>query len=87
MRWRELPLIEKYERNIAQKYYNVLEKSVILAIDEYYSVLNKFGLYDEKTDTYNWRKLFWMFSGAFFAFTLLIPVYAAIGIFLFNHLR
>ncbi len=80
-------MIEKYERDVGQKYYNIFELLVITAIDEYYSVMSKFGLYDETTDKYNWRKLFWICSGFVFAFTLLLPLYAAIGIFLFNHLR
>lgn len=80
-------MIEKYERNIGQKYYNQLELVVLLAIDEYFRILTKFGLYDEKTDSYNWRKLFWIFTGLFFSTTLLLPVYAAIGLYLFNHLR
>ena len=80
-------MIEKYERNVGQKYYNILELIMIICVDEYYSILNKFGLYDEKSDSYNWRKLFWIFTGLFFTTTLLLPVYAAIGIYLFNHLR
>jgi hypothetical protein len=80
-------MIERYTRDIGQKYINILERLIILIVDEYYNIMDKFSLYDTTTDKYNIRRIFWTLMGVIVVFLLATPIYTAMCLYIYNNLR
>lgn len=85
-------MIQKYQRNIGQNYFNILEKFVALCVNEYYDILTTFGYYlvdkeDELEGRYNIRKIFWTLVLFGFGLIMLFPFYFSIAIYTISALR
>lgn len=80
-------MIEKYTRSPELKYLNILELFVLVCVDEYYNVLSRLNLFDDDRQMYDLRAIFWFFMKHIAVAVATLPIYVAIGVYLFTNLR
>ena len=77
-------MIQRFVRDTGQNYYNIFERILIALIDEYYSKIEQYKIYDAETGLYNTRKVWWIVAFIVGAAILFAPIYIAAFMYVIN---
>lgn len=67
-------MIKKYDRDVGQGYYNIVQIISYFLYGELMEYFIYFGIYNAQAEVYNYRRMFWISSVLLFCIALVILV-------------
>lgn len=79
-------MIQKFDRDIGQGYYNIFQMIGYFLYGELFEYFIYFNIYSPETDTYNYRRMFWITTAFLLGIVLVSLIMVACAAFLFINL-